>query len=320
MTIIGETTLKYLDKFPELSTRNLANLLAKEQPEIYSTYGCARDSVRYYRSEIKRGSKDKRHAKTKEYVLPESHKEEYPIFSIPSGYKKIAVLSDVHIPYHDNEAIKTAINHCKKEKVDAVLLNGDIIDMYRLSRFCKDPRNRVIDGEIDDAVDFIKLLQDELGIVYYKLGNHEERWQNYMRSAAAELIGMKEFELSYILNSRGADVNVIFKSIVMAGKLPILHGHEFFGGGTSSVNPARGLFLKANKSCVVGHHHRTSQHTDSDVIGKIITTWSLGCLCGLTPEYAQINKWNHGFGIVNVAPSGEFDFENFRIYKGKVYQ
>jgi hypothetical protein len=29
-----------------------------------------------------------------------------------------------------------------------------------------------------------------------------------------------------------------------------------------------------------------------------IRGYSLGCLCELTPEYLEINEWNHGFAIL----------------------
>jgi predicted phosphodiesterase len=258
---------------------------------------------------------------TNPFKLPESDADIYPDYHIPTGYKNVAVLSDIHVPYHDIEAITTAIKYAKERNVDAVILNGDALDFYTISRFARDPRKRGFSREIDDIANLIKSIQDALSCpVYYKKGNHEERYEIYLRVKAPEFLGTPEFELSNLLASRGARCEVIYRSIIFVGKLPIVHGHEFFGGGTSSVNPARGLFLKANTHCVVGHHHRTSQHVDKELTGKVLTTWSLGCLCGLTPEYAQLNKWNHGFGIVNVNDDGQFDFENFRIYKGKVYQ
>jgi hypothetical protein len=46
--------------------------------------------------------------------------------------------------------------------------------------------------------------------------------------------------------------------------------------------------------------------------------WSTGCLCDLTPEYARINRWNHGAAIVTVFDDGEYEVHNFRIAHGKV--
>jgi hypothetical protein len=51
----------------------------------------------------------------------------------------------------------------------------------------------------------------------------------------------------------------------------------------------------------------------------MVTTWSLGCLCELHPAYLPINKWNWGFGIVDIEKGGDFEVRNHTIYKGKVF-
>jgi hypothetical protein len=43
--------------------------------------------------------------------------------------------------------------------------------------------------------------------------------------------------------------------------------------------------------------------------------WSTGCLCDLTPQYARVNRWNHGMAFVEVANDGSFNVSNFRINK-----
>jgi hypothetical protein len=102
-----------------------------------------------------------------------------------------------------------------------------------------------------------------------------------------------------------------------AGGLNIIHGHEFSSGFFSPVNIARGLFLRGKVSAMQGHNHSSSEHTESDMNGKITTTWSLGCLCELHPAYLPLNKWNLGFAVVDI--DGEnFDVRNKRIYKGNI--
>jgi hypothetical protein len=51
----------------------------------------------------------------------------------------------------------------------------------------------------------------------------------------------------------------------------------------------------------------------------MITCWSIGCLCGLHPEYAPLNKWVHGFAIVHgESEDGYFEVENKRIVEGRI--
>jgi hypothetical protein len=70
-------------------------------------------------------------------------------------------------------------------------------------------------------------------------------------------------------------------------------------------------------SAMQGHNHQTSEHTESNMNGEITTTFSLGCLCELHPAYLPINKWNHGFALVDI-DGKEFHVRNYRIHKGKV--
>ena len=108
------------------------------------------------------------------------------------------------------------------------------------------------------------------------------------------------------------------KQIVMAGKLPILHGDEY-GGLSTAVNPARGLFLKTHTWSACAHYHKTSEHSERDVNGTVLTTWSFACLCDLSPDYRPYSSWNHGVALVNVEKNGAFEVVNRRILsKGQV--
>jgi hypothetical protein len=135
---------------------------------------------------------------------------------------------------------------------------------------------------------------------------------------AGELEGVDEFNLENIIKARAEGIEVIGdKRIIKAGGLNVIHGHEFPNAGFGPVNIARGLFNKGKASALQGHNHQTSEHTEPDMNGKIITTFSVGCLCELHPAYMPLNKWNHGFAMVDI--DGEnFEVRNKRIYKGKI--
>jgi hypothetical protein len=189
-----------------------------------------------------------------------------------------------------------------------------------LSRFIKDRRLRNMSEELEMTRNFLKDLQNHFQCpIYYKIGNHEERWQNFLKLQAPELLGIPDFELSTILKFGESGVQEVkSKQIAKAGKLPLLHGHEFFSGFAPPVNPARGLYLKAKESSIIGHHHRTSEHTEVSLSGDVTTTWSVGCLCGLQPEYMPFNSWNNGFAHIKVEKNGDYEVNNLRIIKNKI--
>jgi predicted phosphodiesterase len=252
------------------------------------------------------------------YKLPEAEEFAYEPYIIDA--KKVLVMSDVHLPYHDVPAISASIEFAQNEDIDAILLNGDTLDFYTLSRFIKDPKARSFAHELLIFQQFIEALGQAFpdAKVYIKLGNHDERYQHYLWTKAGELDGVEEFELKNIIKKRAPHAEVIGdKRIIKLGALNVLHGHEFGQSIFSPVNVARGLFLRGKVSAMQGHNHQTSEHTESNMNGEITTTYSVGCLCNLTPGYLPINKWNHGFAIVDVNGQ-DFHVRNYRIHKGQV--
>jgi predicted phosphodiesterase len=321
--------LSYLQKFPKATTMAISRMIFFENPLDFKTLEGVRGMVRQYRHESPQKSisptalrtpEEKKLAMRQISELPESDYSKLEPFIIPKGQNNILVLSDIHLPYQDNHALTLALNYGLENKVNAVYLNGDTIDMYQASRFTKDRRLRDLAGELEMTREFLKLVQDMFKCpIYFKIGNHEARWEHYLQLKAPELLGIDDFKLEQILRFREFGVTLVKdKQIAMAGKLPILHGHEWYGGFAPPVNPARGLFLKAKESALVGHHHRTSEHTEKTLSGEVVTTWSTGCLCGLEPEYAPYNNYNHGFAHVKVGSDGNYELKNIRIINYKI--
>ena len=322
-----DIVLDLITKLPNASTMALSRMLFKTYPLDFDNLEQARGIVRYYRNELNKSSRTIvvgfRTEKTKKQFmmkLPESDYQKCEPFIIPKGQNNILLLSDIHLPYQDNKALELAINYGIENKVNCVYLNGDTIDMYQASRFVKDRRLRDLAGELEMTRNFLKQLQETFKCpIYFKIGNHEARWEHYLMLKAPELLGVDDFKLEQILRFREFGVTLVKdKQISYAGKLPILHGHEWYGGFAPPVNPARGLFLKAKESAIVGHHHRTSEHTEKTLSGEVTTTWSTGCLCGLEPEYAPYNNYNHGFAHVKVSKDGNYELKNIRIINYKI--
>lgn len=323
----GIVTREYLEKYPKLPSLTIAKLIVKENPTLFSNVESARSSVRMHRGEKDKNASEPVSVRTKEQkeealrfsALPKTDYEKIDVFNIPIGNNRILVLNDIHFPYHDEEALSIALNYGIENKANAIILNGDTIDMYQASRFIRDRRLRDIAGELEMTRQFLELLKNEFNCpIYFKIGNHEDRYENYLKVHAPELIGIEDFKLDNILKFGEFGVQLIkSKQLIKAGKLNVLHGHEFGQSVFSPVNAARGLYTRAKASTVIGHHHQTSEHSEKDLADNVVTTWSIGCLCGLSPEYLPFNKWNHGFGFINVEKNGDFQFRNLRIINGK---
>ena len=251
------------------------------------------------------------------FNLPESFEEEYEHYHVPPQYKNWLVLSDLHAPYHNIRAITEMLNYGIAKNIDAIFLNGDVLDFYMLSKFNPDPRKRDFQQELLTLADLIDVLR-KIAPVFYKLGNHEERYENYMIRNAPVILRTREFQLNNLLQCYAKGVEIIGdQRIVYIGKLPVLHGHEVRLNNVS-VNPARSLFLKTKRTAICGHLHRMSQHNETTLDGKLISTWSTGHLGEEHPKYFKLNGWNLGAARVEVDDDGNFEVLNLRVHENRI--
>lgn len=305
----------------------LARIIYNSDPLRFPTVDAVRFAVRAITNAGGRTSiniKDKSLFDTEErpknpYNLPKSDETLYEPYFIEGN--RILGLFDIHCPYHNIAALSAAIKYGKKLNPDTIFLGGDTIDFYQGSDYVKEKSKKEIVEELQVFSEIISVLRLQFpkAKIVFKEGNHEERYNRFLYKKAGELVGIPEFSLENIIRKRAGHIDYIGdKRIAKAGDLNIIHGHEFKGGISTPVNIARGLFMKAKVSCMQGHNHATSEHTETDMNGKITTTWSVGCLSELHPAYMPLNKWNHGFAFIEVDESGDFQVINKRIHKGEV--
>jgi predicted phosphodiesterase len=322
-----DVAIEYREKYGmKMPTLTLARIMYNENIQLFKSVDSARSALRYIEGKV--GNAQKKYLSNKDFMmneerpknpwkLPESDEAKYEPFILNA--KKLAVLSDIHVPYHSMSALECALDKIYEEKPDAILLNGDTVDFYGLSRFQKDPRKRSVAHELQALNEFLDVLKQFEAKIIYKLGNHDERYEHYLMHKAPELLGIPEFKFENLLKAGERKMDVVGeKRIIKANKLNIIHGHEY-PSVFSPVNIARGLYMKGKVSAMQGHNHQTSEHTETDMNGKSVTAWSLGCLSELNPAYMPLNKWNHGFAIVDLSDNGEdFHVNNYRIHKGKI--
>jgi predicted phosphodiesterase len=254
------------------------------------------------------------------YQLPDSFQEDYQPYHVPF-FDNWLIMSDIHVPYHSIGAISELINYGIEKGIKAILINGDFLDCYQLSKFNPDPRQRNMNEELIAGMELLDQLQKWTGAkIFIKAGNHEERLEKLLIVKAPQFLGIKEFELEFLLHLHEKNIEWIEdQRIIYLGKLPVLHGHEI-GLHSAIVNPARSLFLKTKKSAMCGHLHIPSQHTAKAIDDKIIATWSTGHLGDPHPKFRRINDWVHGGARVEVGDDGDFEVINLRLIGNKVHR
>jgi predicted phosphodiesterase len=323
-----EVARALVDKHPKAPSLTLAKRLYRENPQRYINLEAARTAVRYVRGAT--GVRQRRQSGANSHPriakagwkpeLPPSQADPWEPFDLGAGVK-VLVLSDAHIPYHDDRAVKAAVAWGKKANPDVVLLNGDWADFYSISRWDKCPDQRDLVGEIECVRQSLAWLRScfPKARIVYKKGNHEERWDLYIWNKAADLWKVDSCQMENILKLDELGIESVGdKRIVLAGKLPILHGHEPTRGIGSPVSQARGMFLRMNHSNLTAHGHRTSSHTEADLFKNETTCWSSGCLCSLNPQYMPINKWDQSFAYIEAAKDGQYDVSLHRLSRDYV--
>jgi hypothetical protein len=122
ITIGGELARLALKDFPDTPILTLAKKLYKESPAVYTSVENARDILRNHaglKGDLKRATHQKSsgglYRKPKygqelkdalnPFKLPESFEDDWSPYILPTLTRRLLVLSDIHIPYHNINAL-----------------------------------------------------------------------------------------------------------------------------------------------------------------------------------------------------------------------
>jgi len=297
---------EYLKDYPNTPNNTLAKKIYSDNPAQFKSVESIRRLIRYYRGsdgDANRGFA-KEHidylAKLKE-ELPKGESEKVEPYYLPKDRHKVLIISDIHLPYHDDKALFAALEYGLKEEVDTIYINGDLLDFALISKHENTTTKHSVKYELDCAKVFLKGLREMFpkALIIYKYGNHDLRFDKWIRLKAPELLDIEHINLAEILGLRELEI-IQLDSLQWCYMfdIAVLHGHELpmKSGG---INPARTARLKINRPLIIGHFHRQSKDAGM-ILGKpYYYAYSTGCLCDLSPAYMPINDWVHGFILIN---------------------
>ena len=213
-------------------------------------------------------------------------------------YKRVLFVSDIHCPYQDKSALRAMYNFMDWWKPQEVIILGDLVDFYAISRFSRDPERVLkLQEELDESVKILNQIREHAGkiSIYFLRGNHEDRLKKYLWSKAQELSGLRALRLEELLEFDRLKIHYEDKNQIRYGCVIIKHGTLIrkFAGYT-----AKGEFEKNGMSGVSGHSHRLSQYRHTNEADSYIWT-EAGCLCQLNADYLDgtTPNWNQGFAI-----------------------
>lgn len=225
----------------------------------------------------------------------------------------IVVASDIHIPFQDDKAIEAFLNYLRKEQPSHIILNGDILDMFLLSRFTKGEGRNPLE-EITTCRELLEKINTicPTATKYYVIGNHETRLERYVLTKAPELASLVEDVFTII---KTEDYN--FKgcaSVVINDNLVFKHG-TLLGNksGLSAIKEMENSYM----SGATGHTHRLCKYIARKA-GRKFFWIETGCLCGLAPEYMINPNWQQGFAEVKIRQGKVHKAKIIEIEKGEI--
>ena len=328
-TAIGKLVQETILKFPASSKSAIAELLYANNPQLFNSKEHARTLVRSYTNALggRYNSNEVAHeagfTSTNPFGLNYSRCKDREFYNLPISSNNILWLSDIHFPNHDIKALTAALNYGKEKNINCIVLGGDILDNEPFTSHDAPPPSK------DDVLDWFDMVEDFLDMLNREFpnahkiwleGNHDNWYMRYLIKKAPMLFGDSYYHLPQRLNLKEKNIEFFEQHIIIrAGKLHMVHGHTMVKGIISPVNPARGLFLKAKSSVIIGHVHQNSYHPERNFKGELIGCWSVGCLCTLAPSYDPHNtKHGTGFAHITTSENGNFNVQLKDIYNGDI--
>ena len=230
---------------------------------------------------------------------------------------RFVYLPDPHGVFQDDEAVACAMAFTRSHRPDLVVVGGDVVDFYQLSKFDKDPRRALdLQKDLDAGEAFIAGVRKAAphARIIYLQGNHEHRLTRWLWGKGAELLNLRGMNVPSLLNLRHYGVQYVEEGVKVIGSLTFKHGTAVRSraGYTATAELER----EGTSGCS-GHTHRIGEVSKTNRGGTYKWVES-GCLCQLTPEYmrGQVPDWQHGLAYGAFA-GRRFSLHTAHIIDGK---
>lgn len=227
---------------------------------------------------------------------------------VPDG-SLIAVLSDVHVPNHDEDVCKLVVECCERVGVTHVILNGDIADCGPASRHPGKQKRAVLDeGCLRESVAAGLWVFDwaRTRPCWYILGNHEAWVEDYIKQSP-ELKGTTTTSLLGLWDDGDGWEVMPNRSRLTLGNQTWEHGNAIFPTGAGGENPAGRIKKKVpDRSSSIGHLHQKFAHywTTPDEDGIPRTRCARGnghlSIAESHEDYAAYASWQQSFELTEV--------------------
>lgn len=228
---------------------------------------------------------------------------------------RVAVLPDIHVPYHSRELLGEALARTREFEPHNIIQIGDLNDAYPISRFNKDPaRKLTIRSEGHMARDEVLVPlreQNPNAIIDVIYGNHEQRLDQYVFSRAPELADIPEISWKHFWNANALDINVHPRSGFKRYGLRFKHG-DYVASKTGAT--AHKEMAAHRCSGISGHTHRFGSAEVTDKEGHTTKWLEIGHLCDTAQaDYTESPDWQAGMMLLTINPDGSIEEAPVRL-------
>ena len=242
--------------------------------------------------------------------------------------KKIVVISDLQVPYHDERAVRNVASFIKRFKPDQVITIGDEIDLPQISRWTEGTPGWFEQSLGADRDATVEILWD-LQVTDMIRSNHTDRLYNVIMKKIPAFLALPELKFEKFMKLDELGIKFHRKPLEFAPDWIAIHGDE------GSVKPTPGLTAleaarRHGKSVVCGHTHRAGQSAFTEASGGVLGRVLRGVEVGNLMDFKKagytkgVANWQQAFAvfyvdkkavtntIVHIERDGSFVFEGKR--------
>jgi hypothetical protein len=206
--------------------------------------------------------------------------------------KEIAVTSDYHIPFVDEEWLRRLVDEANERGITDLAVIGDFWDCDSISIYATNGKKFALADEIIEVNKVLRFLEGQFKRFWFSTGNHEYRWARLHAELNTNML-WKNCELP-----KGA-VTSRNDHMILNGNWRLVHPHNYRQQGGSV---AQAIAMK-HKMNIVNTHGHFAWGPELDTMSKSYWLMDLGGLFDPKKiEYMQRSSTfpmlNRGFGFI----------------------
>lgn len=218
--------------------------------------------------------------------------------------KKIVVISDLQIPFHDDHVVRNLVRFLAQFKPHQVVTIGDEIDLPQLGRWEEGRAGwfaQTLDEHRNQAVDILW----ELGVTDVIRSNHTDRLYNQISAKIPAFMALPELRFEKFMKFDELGIKFWKEPMPIAPNWIAVHGDHTPikpQGGLSALEAAR----RHGKSVISGHTHRAGRSSFTEASGGKLGRVLHGVEVGNLMDFKQAHytkgtaNWQQAFAIMYV--------------------